>query len=405
MGHLAFSPDGRQLGAWLSHWNGRSDFWLIPWPSGEPVLALSLQQDAAAFNWMPDGRRILFGARMAGTTGADLHVADLESRRVFPLTKTSTEAVHPAVTWDGTRIAFTASNHDFDLVEMTLDGAPPKTVLATSRSETHASWSPAGGQYAFVTDRTGSPQIWIKSKGDGWQRPLITEADFANFWVASFEDTTFSADGQRIAYTVTGSKGHALYVSNVMGGPPLRLLTDNNDQRAPAWSPDGAWIAFVENASGRWSLAKVASGGTDKAVRIRSLPGPCDPQWSPKGDWITCVTEEGLALISPDGSSTRPISRQNWLLQGWNKDGSAIYGVVQLPNRHRALAVIDVAKPTERIVTELPMAAATAIQGFSLSPEGDRFLTAVGRPRADIWVLEGFERPSMWKTLLGRMSH
>jgi hypothetical protein len=70
--------------------------------------------------------------------------------------------------------------------------------------------------------------------------------------------------------------------------------------------------------------------------------------------------------------------------------------VVQLANRHRAVAVVDVVRGAERVMAELPVAAATAIQGFSLAPEGDRFLTAFGRPRADIWVLDGFERPNVW---------
>jgi eukaryotic-like serine/threonine-protein kinase len=399
-GYLRFSPDGRELGVWLSRWNGSSEFWTMSLTSTEAKLAFTLLQEASAFHWMADGTHIVFGGRMPGSTGADLHIADVANHRILPLLKTSLEALDPAPSPDGRRIAFTSAQNDFDLFELSLDGSAPRSFLSGSRSESYPSWAPNGVQYAFVTDRAGPPQIWIKSRAGGWERPLVTETDFPKAWVAAFDAVTYSPDGQRLAYTVTGGNGHTLYVSNVMGGPPLRLAAEETDQRSPAWSPDGAWVTYVENAGGKWSLAKVRSGGGDTPTRIKSLPGPCDPHWSPKGDSISCMLPEGLSLFAPDGSTTRPLSKQNWLAHGWNKDGSVIFGIIQLANRHRALAIVDVVRSTERIVAELPISAATAVQGFSLSPEGDRFLTAFGRPRADIWVIEGFERPSLFQSVL-----
>ena len=83
-------------------------------------------------------------------------------------------------------------------------------------------------------------------------------------------EPSFSPDDQRVAYTMLGSTGHAAYVSNVRGGPPLRLSADGGDQRGPSWSPDGGnWLAFLALTKGHWALMKTQSGGGDKAV-----PGP-----------------------------------------------------------------------------------------------------------------------------------
>jgi Tol biopolymer transport system component len=217
-GHLAYSRDGSKLGLWLARWSGRSDFWVLPVSGSEPKKVLDLPNFAHEFEWLPDNRTIVYGALAAGTPGADLHAADTMTGRIRRITVTPKDLTEPAVSPDGDQLAFTVANNDFDLLQVPLDGSPATKILATSRNEQDASWSPVSDQYAYSTDRTGRVQIWLRSRAGDWERPLVTEKDFGEAWIVSINETSFSWDGQRIVYAVGGDNGHSVWISSVQGG-------------------------------------------------------------------------------------------------------------------------------------------------------------------------------------------
>ena len=101
---------------------------------------------------------------------------------------------------------------NFDLVTIPLDGGAPAPILATTRSELDPAWSQDGQQYAFVTDRSGSLELWLKNAVGPWpERPLVTRDQFSDLtWTLG--STAFSPDGSgslisdwaREAATVSG---------------------------------------------------------------------------------------------------------------------------------------------------------------------------------------------------------
>jgi Tol biopolymer transport system component len=350
---------------------------------------------------MPDSRHVVFGGVLPGTLGADLQMADTRKTEIVPLTVTTRDALYPAVSPDGQSIAFTVSDNDSDLVEVPLDGSPVRTLLSTSRNESDPTWMHSGDQFAYATDRTGASEIWLKSRRDGVERPLVTGADFPKVWVLALNEPSFSPDDQRVAYAVLGSGGHAIYVSNVRGGPPLRLSPERNDQRSPTWSQEGNWIAYLGLVNGRWALLKARSGGGEKPVVVRDSVLPGHPKWSKRGDWISCLTREGLALVRPDGSESRVVSRDSWLSHGWDNDGNTIWGIKRAPDGGRLLARIEVAAASERALGELGLPAHSTVGCYSLDPGGAAFAVSVERPKGDVWLLRGFPQPRpLWRRLL-----
>ncbi|MGH9668135.1 MAG: TolB family protein, partial [Bryobacteraceae bacterium] len=293
---------------------------------------------------------------------------------------------------DGRRIAFTASEDDFDLVQVPLDGSEVRTLLSTTRSEQDPAWSPSGSQLAYATDRTGSSQIWLRSPSEGWERPLVTENDFGAHWIASFSEPNFSPDGQRLAYSVVGSGGHSVYISNLAGGKPVRLVDDRSDQRSPSWSPDGAWIAYLRNVNGQWALMKVNSSGGRQPVALRDRCVPSQPKWQPKiGRWIAFETPDGLSVISADGTETQTLDKGRWLIYGWNADGKSILGIKELADRRRVVGELDLDSRAAKAAGELKLRAAAELSGYSLSPDGKSFTTSASHPSGAVWMLEGFE--------------
>jgi Tol biopolymer transport system component len=88
------------------------------------------------------------------------------------LTITNGNESSPDVSADGRRIAFASEATDFDLALAVADGSPLRPVLSSTRNEFDPAWSPAANQYAFVTDRAGSQQIWLRSEQGDWNGPL-----------------------------------------------------------------------------------------------------------------------------------------------------------------------------------------------------------------------------------------
>jgi len=395
-GHLAYSRDGSKLGLWLGRWGGGSEIWVLPVSGGEPKKVIELPNFAHEFEWLPDNRNIVFGALSGGTPGPDLQLADTATGRVHRITVTTKDLTEPAVSPDGKQLAFSAGNDDFDLLEVPLDGSPVRKLLATSRNEQDPSWSPVAPQYAYSTDRTGTAQVWLRSRAGDWERPLVTEKDFGQAWIVSINETSFSWDGQRIAYAVGGDNGHSVWISSVQGGSPQRLVAGDADQRSPSWNPDGSWIAYLESTGGRWTLKKAQPGGSQEPVVLRKGCLRSHPKWSKRGDWIACMTVDGLTLIAPDGGASKVIGDTSWLIYGWDFEGAKIYGVKRTAGRQTVLASIDVAKGVEKVIGQLALPPYSTLSCYSMGADEKSFLTSTNHPTADLWLLSGFQPHVDW---------
>ena len=394
LGQLAFTRDGTKLGIWLERWDGGSEFWILSWPDAAASEPFSLRWRAYPFSWMPDGKHIVFGGVVPGSMGADLQRIDIRTGRMEPLSMLTKDALEAAVSPDGRRIAFRASEDNFDILVAPVDGSAARPLLGSSRNEFDPTWSPNGDQVAYATDRTGTSQIWFTSPAQGWERPLVTEADFGQTWITSFSEPNFSPDGRRIAYSVAGSSGHSVYISSVAGGKPVRLSTETSDERSPTWNGDGSWIAYLRNINGRWALVKASSGGGATPVVVRDAVLPVHPKWNRRNShWIACVTSGGLTVVSEDGKEANVLSTDRWAVFGWSADGKTIYGIKEMPNRSRVVASLDIETKAQKVLGELHIAPEAELRSFSLAPDGKSFATSVSHPAGDIWILEGFERP------------
>jgi Tol biopolymer transport system component len=401
-----FSPDGSSLGASLVSMAGNTEFWILPFPSGKPFQAHAHFQPVPAmnwsnqFSWMPDGRHIVFAQHLQFFPEAHLWLADIKAGTVRVLTSGIGAEQAPAVSGDGSRIAFVSYQGTYDLVEVPLDGSPMRDYFATTRNEVTPSWSPRAAHLAYVTDRSGMVEIWLKNVQEGWERPIVTQKEFGHDRTFQLLDACFSLDGQRVAYRRVGESGEAIWISTIAGDPPVRLTPASKTafQRGPTWSPDGNWIAYYSVNNGIYGVVmKARVNGEGEPVVVRSEG--YYPRWSPNGDWILS-RGSGLFLTSPDRNVDRKISDRTYMLHGWSKDGSLVYGIRGTDNRHLVLESINPDTLQVKLITDFgPVPASmrfgelygtTAFRGFSMSPGGKSFLTSVFRSTSDIWMLEGF---------------
>jgi hypothetical protein len=277
---------------------------------------------------------------------------------------------------------------DYDVIELGFDGTI-RNIRATSRYE--VSPSVREGAMAWITDRTGRPELWLRD------RPIVTIDSFGDGRTAFLFDVDLAPDRRRVAFRRSGSDDEAIWIATAEGGTPVRLASEPGDafQRGPTWSPDGNQIAYYSARGGRYVLERARVGGMESPVLIAEDAGTY-PRWSPKGDMIAALgPREGVTLVAPDGSSRRTAGTGEWLLQGWSHDAATLYGVRRTAKRRLEIVSVRLADGRESVIAELGQYPAAftygvalgsmPLRGFSLTDTG--IVTSMLKADSDIWLL------------------
>ena len=386
--YLRFAPEGDKLGAWVSLSDGRSEFRVIAGGKSDvklksaPVTAL-----AREFAWI-DGSRVVFSDRSGLSLHSHLYVGDLRLNKIQPLTSGTGSELSPSAF--GRQVAFAAASLDYDIVEVRFDG-----TLRTLQASTRFEVSPSGQMpnLAWVTDRNGSPELWYND------RPLVTPSSFPTVENAFLFDTELSPDGRRVAFRRSGTDDESIWIATVAGGTPVRLTpAGGRIQRGPTWSADANEIAYFSIENGRFVLMRARVGGTEKPVVIAENAGTY-PRWSPRGDLIAAVgPAHGLTLLAPDGTGRRTVGTGIWLVHGWSKDGTTIFGVRRSSDRKMEVVSVEIASGRESVLGSMGQYPASftygaalgslPMRGFTMSADGGGFITSVLRAESDIWILK-----------------
>jgi serine/threonine protein kinase len=399
--NLAFSPDSKQLLASCLTLHS-PEVWLIPFPmgSGKPkqlfqTLLVGVLEPPS-FSWMPDNRHAVISLPSPKSFDSELWMADLKNGSLERMTADTTTETEPAVSPDGKKIIFASTAEDYNMIEIPLDGGMTRSLLNTSRSELFPAWPPVGEEYAYVTDHSGESEIWIRSRRNNWERPLITPKDFSKNPPAQFFTPEYSPDGATLAFAATGNHQVAsIWIAPSEGGSPVRLTGDETEgfELSPTWSPDGNWIAYATIAHGQPLTRMKRVGSQEPPVDL--LHDGCAPRWSPLGDWIICGdTQEGFKLVSADGSKQKVLPHIFDIGSTWSADGSTIYGISRTPEGSK-LQALNLQTGVIRAIRDFPpevrfetnMAHSLRL---SLAPDGKSFSTTTLQAKSDLWMLEGF---------------
>ena len=382
-----------------------SSFHIIPRGTGAPrqvLKNLGGSTNLTPFDWWSDKRRVVVALQDANGGNRHLWLADTESAAARQITFGHTHETAPAVAPASGRIAYASEEVDFDLTLITPDGRSRRTILTTARNEFDPAWSPVGDLFAFVTDRSGSIEIWARSRDGLWERPIVTSKDFGASRTDTLGSLAFSPDGRTLAYQRAAGGTFEVWLSPVNAGAPVRLTTSDPDSRiyldAPTWSPDGEWIAYLRNdSSGRPALIKTRVGSSE-SVELLGRPAVFSrPAWSPDGKWVAAQTGDGLVRVPAAGGKAEPITDIPILAFTWRPDSRSLAALTESDTPgHFAMVDVDAASGDIRVrnpdLGAIPIAI-QPIRGFSYL-ENQGFLTSLASARSDIWLIEGFQPPS-----------
>ncbi len=380
-----YSRDGRWI-AFRSERDGGGLF--VMGATGESVRRLTDLGYQPA--WSPDGREIAFATEtitnpVARRTTSKLWRVEVGTGRRHLLFQG--DGVQPSWSPDGGRIAFWGvRSNGTQRVLYTVPsrgGGSPTVLLDNGSANWNPVWSAEGGLLYFASDRGGSMNVWRiavdpdSGEARGQPEPVPTPAQSVGPFSLALRDglilyatdesradverlpldsATGLVTGARVPVTrarglgtaepspdgrwlvlTTKSPTEDLFVVR-QDGSDLRQITDDpfRDRQA-RWSPDGSWIYFQSDRSGRHQIWAVRPDGSGlREVAARADTGLFNPIPSPDGRRLVCsVGFEGAALAdltqAPAARKLIPIQMPGWEpflfnARSWSPDGGWLAG-------------------------------------------------------------------------------
>lgn len=223
-----------------------------------------------------DGKRIAWETSRGGNF--EVRAKDLVSGREFELTNGPLREHMPAISRDGSRIAY--DSHDGDkvtVIEADFDGARTVRVIEENVGQGSFQWSAKAD--ALLYFHRGTPGTVGLLRLDSRQRtPLLRHPKFN----LSLADARLSPDERWIAFPVPLAGGRSRLALARVGDKPIEsdsewtwLTPEDSNASQPEWSPDGRWLYFLSDRSGRvavWAVPVAEGRGGGRAKTVLEFP-------------------------------------------------------------------------------------------------------------------------------------
>jgi len=222
--------------------------------------------------WSPDGRSIAYTSYRRG--GGQIFISNIYQGTIEEVTKGPTENWLAAWSPDGSKlcIASPRGTSHTNLYVVNRDGSAFRQLTSDRSNNTTPTWSPSGNQIAFVSDRTGQPQIYtIGVDGTGFSRLTADYSDRPTWSPAPYNEIAFSAR--------TGP-GFDIRVLDLATRNVRQLTNGEGTNESPAFSPNGRHIAFTSTRSGKKQIFTIARDGRDLR-QVTHTGNNEQPDWSP----------------------------------------------------------------------------------------------------------------------------
>jgi len=254
-----------------------------------------------------------------------------------------------------------------------------------------AALSPDASRVAVIrTDiETGYPDVWTFDVATGRGRPLTSDkaVDTTPLW---------SPDGREVAYSSVRDSGYTVFRRAADGTGTEEQLYRHDTANAVIltdWSRDGRFLTFW-SGQGMFILPLT---GNRQSVAIGPGRGG---RFSSDGHWLAYNASDAKepgrfhafvrpfnadAIAPPAPSSVRQVSQANAIGGlAWRSDGRELYFLSQSPAPTMMVVELNGSEPsTPEPLFQLPLGLGAVAQLSSISsPDGQRFLFAVGLPAA-----------------------
>jgi serine/threonine protein kinase len=279
--------------------------------SGEPApIAEHVAENGAT-------ARPLFTASQTGTLlyqsgetsgGWNLLWFDRDGKRTGSIAQVD-RYLFPALSPDGNRLAvmiFSGAQGIGDIWIFDLARGTSTRLTFGGASHVNPVWTPDGKTVFYGSTAKGPPHIFAKAAdGSGPERIVLESPDTVELPQSFSPDGRFLVYGRHMSKTESGSH---LWVLPLSGdGKPFPIVQDAFDENSPAVSPDGKWMVYQSNESGRREIYVTAfpAGGAKWQV---STNGGTSAKWRRDGKELFFLdpTDKIVAVdVNASGNAVR----------------------------------------------------------------------------------------------------
>ncbi|MBT1444266.1 winged helix-turn-helix domain-containing protein [Shewanella sp. JM162201] len=261
---LSLSPDKRRMAVLRNLSWFDTQIMLFDFASGEWQTALKVGYPLKSVAWSADGNSLIYRAEEG-----QLHRLDLATGSRTRITKVLQEVNSPRSNELGQTVAVAG-----ELIEEALwianlgaGNLQPSAWVSSSRRDYRGVISHDGKQTAFVSNRTGLPQIWLKHS-DGREHKL---SDFSRF--SFIDELTFSVDGKALAGTINGEA----FVFDI-ATTTLNYIPGRSSVRNLSWGMNNNELILFSSDNGQkqLQLVNVVTGTTIKVLANNGFSGKYD---------------------------------------------------------------------------------------------------------------------------------
>jgi len=314
---LDWSPDGKLI-LFNPHrlpWSDRMpQHYVIPAGGGnERPLAIP---EGSAGMYSPDGTKIVYTPierefrtwkRYRGGRAQDVWIYDLTTNKAEQLT--SDPATDNQPLWVGNTIYFTSDREGGKLNLYSFDLATKQVRKVTNHTDYDVLW-PSSDREQIVYECGGSIWRFDPATGRDEKVPIRVYGDFKNT-VPYFRNVKANIDAFSISPTgaraLFAARGDIFSVPAKNGEPRNLTQTPGTREMAPAWSPDGKWLAYLsdKNGDGYEIFVRPAdNGGDESQITTGGKAWKFDPLWSPDSKMLA-FSDKNHVLHVLDAASGR----------------------------------------------------------------------------------------------------
>lgn len=235
-----------------------------------------------------NGVMVYRGGRVSGD--AQLTWFDREGNRLQTVGQPA-QLFQPVISPDGKRVVAQIIDASGKATLWMLDVARgvPSRFTFQGPSDGWPVWSPDGKQVAYESNRGGNLEIFVKAaSGVEEEKPLVTEE-------GESMPTDWSRDGRFLAYQTQSrtTKKFDIWILPMTGDrKPFSFISTEANEYDPVFSPDGRWLAYLSNETGRSEAYVVPFPGRSGKWQISSGGA----------EWIFWVNGgKEIDYITPDG--------------------------------------------------------------------------------------------------------